>query len=106
MNPNQRGVGAGGSLKGMGMMTFGEIAGIISLVWLVFEKSLKLIREIRTPWERMGVQTIEWPVCHACSGRGERGPQERVCLVCKGSGRLSPGTRWRIRKTLRAFFSN
>ena len=87
-------------------MTLGEIAGIISLVWLIFEKGLKPVREIRSAWERAGKQTIEWPSCYACSGRGERGPDQPVCRLCKGSGRLFPGNRWRVHKTLKAFFSN
>ena len=88
------------------MVTFGEIAGIVALAWLVLEKGLKPVRDINSAWERTGRQTVEWPVCYRCEGRGECGPQERVCLKCDGSGRLSPGFPWRLRKTLKALLSN
>ena len=86
-------------------MTFGEIAGIISLVWLIFEKGLKPIREFSSAWLRAGKQTKEWPECYACRSRGNRGPQEPTCFTCGGTGRTFPGFWWRFRKTLKLFLT-
>jgi hypothetical protein len=68
-------------------------------------ESITTVREAISAWERAGVQTDEWPVCTACGGYGERGPQEPVCRVCNKSGRTFPGRLWRLRKTLKLFFT-
>ena len=70
------------------------------------ENILKVIREAVSAWQTAGVQTIEWPPCYACSGRGAKGPEEPVCRLCKGSGRLFPGNRWRRRKGIKLFFTS
>ncbi len=37
-------------------MTFGEVAGIVSLVWLVFGRGLKPTREFLSAWQKAGIQ--------------------------------------------------
>jgi hypothetical protein len=70
--------------------------------------SIKLIREILTAWHRAGAQSIEWPVCPACHGSGEKAQQKSarksVCRVCKGTGKTFPGFWWRLRKAWKRFW--
>ena len=82
-------------------MTFGEVSGIISLVWLIFEKGLKSIRAISAEWIRHGKQTDEWRTC-ACGYGTSGGAQLLKCPICGVSGRVYPGFWWRLRKTLKS----
>lgn len=51
-------------------------------------------------WRTANTRTIEWPVCSACHGYGERGPREPQCQACGGAGRTRPGFFWRSRRAL------
>lgn len=42
-------------------------------------------------WRTANTPTLEWPVCSACHGYGERRPQEPQCRACAGRGRARPG---------------
>jgi len=52
-------------------------------------------------WRTANTRTIEWPVCSACHGYGERGPREPQCRACSGAGRTRPGFLSRFGKGLR-----
>lgn len=51
-------------------------------------------------WRTANTPTIEWPVCSACHGNGERGFREPQCRACAGRGRARPGFFWRSRRAL------
>lgn len=54
-------------------------------------------------WRTANTRTIEWPVCAACLGYGERGPREPQCRACAGAGRTRPGFCSRFGKALGGF---
>lgn len=59
-----------------------------------------LTRACSAAWRTANTRTIEWPVCSACHGYGERGPREPRCRSCAGAGRTRPGFFWRSRRAL------
>jgi len=51
-------------------------------------------------WHAANVPAIDWPVCWACKGLGERGRIEPRCWTCGGGGRTRPGFFSRLRRAL------
>jgi hypothetical protein len=69
------------------------------------ESTLSIVRQIMRGWRSANARTIEWPVCRASQGRGERGQQEVRCRYCGGNGRTAPSLGRRLTMTWTAFWS-